>query len=438
MIEDSSASPPGPSPPAPDPELHLHLFALDYRASDRSALDGIVLAESEAPRLLRSMAERPALERIVLLMTCHRCEAYVITLDPLEAQHDVIQILSGDTQDLPWRHLSGFEAVLHLCRVACGLDSSLVGEGQVLGQVRRAWREAVDAGTAGSLLDRLFRVAISAGKRGREAPAIRPEAASLADAAVNLAAHQFLGLHGRNVLVIGSGEMGASLVKGLRRSGASVTVAARRIQRAADWGVPTIALEDVTQALETSDAVFSATGAPHAILSASAVEDAMARRRRSLLFVDLAVPPDVDPAVRSVHGALLLDVDDVARHAASEFRVPEDLLKRVEDIAASAAAAFGRWARARSVVPSIVLLREHAEEIRQAELARALRRLPDLTDRQRSVINAMASSIVNRLLHTPTVRLKQEQANGQGDHLVTALDILFAIRKKTGEGRLKP
>ncbi|MBI3975268.1 MAG: glutamyl-tRNA reductase [Armatimonadetes bacterium] len=410
--------------------MTVHLLALDYRRLPPAMRAQGLLPEAEAPRLLGRLAAGTAAAEVVLLATCHRCEVYAVTGAPDRLGAEVKAVLPIPVPAGQWRHLWGAEAIGHLCRVACGLDSSLVGEAQILGQVRRAWQEAAAAGTVGRILHRLFHLAVSAGKRARPLLGTDGRLTSLADLAVRLVAEQVDPLAGRRALVVGAGAMARAAVQSLLAAGVSeVVVAARHPEAAAALGarVAVAPLDRLTEVLAGVEVGLTATTAPGYLLDASAVRRVMAGRSRPLTLVDIAVPPDIDPEVRGIAGITLIDAETIAERARQMAPQPAETLARVEAVAASTAAAFDRWGRARAVVPAIVRLRRRAEEIQHAELARALRRLPQLDARERAVVTAMAAAIVNRLLHTPTARLTAEAGQGNGEPLRRALETLFAL-----------
>jgi len=409
--------------------MSIHLFVLDYRGLPASVRDKVAVPEADAQRVLARLAASPVLSETVLLVTCHRCEVYVAAFDPAQAAAWVQTVFSGDIPPLAWRHAAGPDAVHHLCRVACGLDSSVLGEAQVLGQVRRAWAGAVAAGTAGRLLNRLFQVALSAGKRARLV-GLGGRRESLAEVALHLATRHLGDLDSRRALVIGSGRMAGTVVRALRGRGVrEVVVAARRPERAAALGAPVISapLSRLREELVDADIGISATSASFAVIDAQTVKQVMARRRHPLILVDLAVPRDIDPAVRGIEGVTLFDADDVAAHASEIITPPAGVVQRAEAVAAASTAAFERWERARTCAPSIARLRFRAEQIQRAQVEKALRRLPNLTERERAVVERMAAAIVNRMLHVPIVRLKAEGTNGGGELLHQAFDALFDL-----------
>jgi glutamyl-tRNA reductase len=408
----------------------IHLFALDYRRLPDDQRTRTFLPEAEAPRALGRLAAGTAAAEVVLLATCHRCEVYAVTDAPDRLGTAVSRLLAMPVPAGEWRHLSGIETVRHLCRVACGLDSSLVGEEQILGQVRRAWQEATTVGTAGRIFHRLFRLAVSAGKRSRPLLGANGRPTSLVDVAVRLVEEQMASLAGCRALVVGAGAMARAAVESLVAAGiAEVVVATRHPERAAALGpgVAVVPLDRLTEVLACVEVSLTATTAPGYLLDAPTVRRVIAGRERPLTLVDIAIPANIDPAVRDVAGVTFIDAAMIVERAPQLATVPAETLARVEAIAASAAAAFDRWVQARAVVPTIVGLRRRAEDIQRAELARALRRLPHLNDRERAVVAAMAGAIVSRILHAPTARLTAEAARGNGEHLRRALEILFAL-----------
>lgn len=412
--------------------MTVRLLALDYRRLPPALRADAVLPEPETPTLLRQLARGPAVAEVAVVATCHRVEIYAITTAPQEWESAVWALLSWPAGADPWRRLAGAEAVRHLSRLACGLESSVVGEAQILGQVRRAWREASAGGTVGPIFDRLFRVAISAGKRARALTAGQERPPSLAHVAVRLASRT-MSLGGSRTLVVGAGAMARSAVESFLAAGVSqIVVAARDSHRAAtlDPRVTVASLESLPDLLDGVEVVLTATTAPGYRLDVSMVRRAMAGRGRRLTLVDMAVPPDIDPHVRDIAGVTLIDADMIAAEAPQVAALPAETLDRIEGIAREAAGAFTRWEHARAVVPTIVGLRRRAEEIRRAELARALRRLPDLDDRERAVVAALTGAIVSRLFHAPTVRLAAEAARGDGETLRRALETLFALERE--------
>lgn len=365
----------------------------------------------------------------VLLSTCNRLEAY-LACDDVDAARTRVTTELASRSGLSPAELAGAlrvaeddRASRHLFRVAAGLESPVPGEPQILGQVR----EAYAAGTAGPLLDRLFRDAVHAGRRVRAETALGDRPASLATAAVELARRGLGSLAERRVLIVGAGRMSEAAAAGFAAAGAEqVLVANRTAERAASLagrcGGRAVALHELAGVLPDVDVVVSSTRFPGFVLTASQV----AGRRRPLLLVDLAVPRDLDPSIGDLPRCRLHHLDDLAGAFAAP---PRRELACAEAIVAAEEERFREWRRALDVVPAIVALRRRAESIRVAELARADRELDALPERQRRLVDAVTSQILNKLLHAPTVRAKAAAGAGDGPRYAAVLEHLFALEE---------
>jgi glutamyl-tRNA reductase len=327
----------------------------------------------------------------------------------------------------------GEEAVEHLCAVACGLDSLVLGESQIQGQVADAHQLALAHSTAGPAIDALFRAALQAGKRARNETEINRHAASISHVAVELALQIFDDLATKTVTLVGAGEMAELAAKNLVDNGVGkLLVVNRSAGRAAalaqQYGGEALGWERLSQALWRSDIVISSTAAPHAILRPDSVAAAMRmRRNRPLFLIDIAVPRDVDPAVGELSNVFLYDIDDLQQVIEANLEQRRREVPRVQAIVRQQAAEFMAWFHARDVAPTIVDLRRHVDGIRQAELTWALNKLDGLSERERRVLLTFSQRLVNKILHQPTVRLK-EQANGRQAYRYTeTLRDLFGI-----------
>jgi glutamyl-tRNA reductase len=335
----------------------------------------------------------------VVLSTCNRTELYVATTDhgAGEIADSALRVLAGADADslapVAYR-LSDESAALHLFRVAAGLDSLVPGEGEILGQVR----DAYERGAPGPLLDRTFRMALHAGRRARLETAIGESPSSVPAAAAALAQQVFDGLEGKRVLLVGAGRTSELTARNLRSRGAAVTAVANRTlehaERLADeLGARALFLDDVEQVLSTADIVVSSTSAPGFVLTAEQLVPALrARRGRPVLFVDLAVPRDVDPALASVDGCFVYDVDDLEAVVAASLEGRRAEAVNAERIVAAEAERFRAWQASLAVVPAIASLRAFAEEIRSSELARVEGKLPES---ERAVVDTVTAQIVN-------------------------------------------
>jgi glutamyl-tRNA reductase len=327
----------------------------------------------------------------------------------------------------------GHEAGAHLCRVACGLDSMILGEPQIQGQVATAYQLAMTHHTAGAVLNALFRAALHSGKRARTETDISKHATSISHAAVELASQIFDDLAQKCVLLIGAGEMAELAAKNLVDNGvADLLVVNRSPERAANlarqFGGQALKWERLTQALCQADIVISSTAAPRAILTRENVSTAMhVRRNRPLFLIDIAVPRDVEPAVGALSNVFVYDIDDLKQVVQANLEQRRREIPRVQSIVEAEMNAFMAWFRALDVVPTIVDLRQHAERVREAELERAMRRLEHLSDQEQKVVASLSRRIINKILHQPTTRLKQHANDSQAYPYVAAIRDLFEL-----------
>jgi len=376
-----------------------------------------------------ALAERLDGEAVVL-STCNRTELYLVREDHAEELGvSTLTELAGDRgQELgaALYRLRDEAAALHLFRVAAGLDSLVPGEGEILGQVRSAF----EAGSTGPFLDRLFRQALHAGRRVRMETAINESPASVPSAAAALAQQVFDDLSGRRVLVLGAGKMSEATARNLVSRGADVAVVANRTpahgeELARRLAAQAVALDAVGAELERVDVVVSATSATGHVLSREAVAAALrARKGRPLLLVDLAVPRDLDPAINELDGCFLYDVDDLEAVVAETISGRRSEAARAERLVAEEADRFREWQAALDVVPTIASLRALAEEIRDSELARAGGRL---SERERKHVESVTSQILAKLLHLPTIRMKEAAAAADGVVYADVVRHLFGL-----------
>ena len=395
---------------------------------ERLAYDASALEEA----LARAAHRRPdaawPIAELAILSTCHRVELYAVARDTSGGEDAGFHALSTfltegrsiDRADFDScvRRSSGTAAVAHLCGVAAGLRSVVLGESEVLGQVDRAGETAERVGAAGPILSILFRAAERAGRRARAETVIGRNPASIGSVAVDLASRLASDVRGRNVLVVGAGKMGARAAAALRARGEwNITVMNRSYHRALELAEATqghgMSAELIQEGLEWADIVISSTGAPHTIITAPMARDAMATRpERPLICIDIAVPRDVDPSVRDIPGVRVFDVDDLQDRAGHGMAERRAAVPRVEAIIEEEVAEFERWRRTLRVEPLVRELRQHADTIRRRELDRALRRVPTLDDGARDQVERLSISLMNALLHEPTRRLRDDGNDG--------------------------
>ncbi|HET9324899.1 MAG TPA: glutamyl-tRNA reductase [Gaiellaceae bacterium] len=351
----------------------------------------------------------------VCLSTCNRTELYLAGSEAegagdraTEALADVGRIPRSELEPYLYR-LEQEAAATHLFRVAAGLDSLIPGEGEIQGQVRSAY----ERGAVGPLLDRLFRQALHTGKRVRTETAIGESPASVASAAAALAAQVFGDLGGRRIVVIGAGKVGELAARNLVSRGAELSfVANRTVDRASSlaerFGGEALPLESVEQQLVTAEIVVSSTAAREPVLTREQVERALpARKGRPLLVLDLAVPRDVEPAVKTLAGCFLYDIDDLQSVVEETLTGRRGEATRAEAIVEAEGERFRAWLQSLDSVPAITSLRDRAEAIRRRELAKAGPRLAGLSEGELHAVESLTNQIVNKLLHQPIMRLKE-------------------------------
>ncbi|MCJ7702169.1 MAG: glutamyl-tRNA reductase [Anaerolineales bacterium] len=362
-----------------------------------------------------------SLQELVILSTCNRVELYAVTT---HSSFDLLEAFLAEIQNIPIPEFSSHiyrlqndEAVGHLLAVAAGLDSVVLGEPQILGQVTEAYSVAGRHGTAGKILSRLFQSAIHAGKRARTETSIAHNPASISSVAVNRISETVSQLSQAQVMVLGAGEMAELAVEALRKRGAGrIVVVNRTVQRAQElarrWDGQAAALEMLLELLPQMDIVITSTGAPHTIIQASMVEKAMQLRPdRPMVFMDIAVPRDVDPEVGAIPAVSLYDMDTLAAQLEHSLSQREAEIPQVKEILVEELSSFQEYLATLDVIPLIVELRQQANDIRQAELEKVIRRMPDLPSDAQEHIEILTKSIVNKILHSPTARLRKE-ANG--------------------------
>ena len=375
----------------------------------------------------------------VILSTCNRTEVYTVAEKATGSR--VANFLS-DISGLPHFVVASYrydfqqrEVVRHLFRVASGVDSMIVGETQILGQVRQALDRAKLAGATTPPLVRLFQRAVKVGRSVRQATDISRNAASVSSASVDLVGRLMPDIAAAGVLVVGAGKIAQRVAKTLADRGVSrITIINRTFQRAAELsaalGVAARPFEELGEALVSADVVITATGAAEYLVGGPMVKEALKQRKqRPLYFIDIAVPRNIDPEVAKIKGVSLHDIDDLRSIAEANLQAREREVVKVEKIIEGEVSKFMAWWDAQEVLPTLTALRSKAESIRRAELARALGKLPDLSEAQRSSLEAMSCAIVNKLLHQPTIVLKQGR---DGTSYAWAIQELFGLDGKSG------
>ena len=414
-------------------------IGVSHRSAPLEMLERLTLAPEQRPKALADLAGRDHLTEVVVLSTCNRFEVYTVAERFHGGYHDVLTFLS-DIGDLALDELSRHlevrhddDAVRHLFDVAAGLDSAVLGESEILGQVKQAWEEARLEQAAGPMLNLLFRHASEVGKRARTETAIARNITSVSQAAVALAADRLGDLAGREVLVLGAGGIAEGMVVAL--AGAEVgrlAIANRTSPRAealaARVGADAVPLSSIGALLESVDVLLAGTGAQSALVEHADLAAVVARRDgRPLLIVDAAVPRNVDVTVAGIDGVTLLDMDDLRAFADLGRRERTLEVDRVSEIVEEEVARFADIRSARELDPLVTSLHGLAESLRRTELERHQAVLATLDDDQRAAVEALSRGIVAKLLHGPTVRVKGAAGSLRGDRLADSLRELFDL-----------
>jgi glutamyl-tRNA reductase len=415
------------------------VVGLNHRTVPLDLLERMAVPDAALAKALHDVAGREHVAEVVVLSTCHRTEVYVVAERfhgaVQDIRHFLCELASAPPEDFTDHLYTYFEdaTAVHLFSVAAGLDSVVVGESEVLGQVRAAWERAREEHTSGPRLDSLFRHALVAGKRARSETAIARGTTSVAQAAVAMAIERLGSLAGARVLVLGSGEMGEGMAVALSGAGAADVLVANRtweraVTLAARVGGRAVPLSGLVDALVEVDLVLTSTGAPSLVVESSDLAAVMAARpRRPLLIVDVAMPRDIDPSAAELDGVTLLDLNDLRAFAEAGLDVRRREVPQVRAIVAEEVARHTEHVSARRAVPTVVALRERAEATREAELARFRARLQRLDPQEREAVEALTRGIIAKLLHDPTVRLKDAAGSARGERLADALTELFDL-----------
>jgi glutamyl-tRNA reductase len=416
------------------------VVGLNHRTVPLELLEPMTVRADSLPKALHDLLGREHITEAVVLSTCMRTEIYAVADAFHGAMADVRNFLaewSGSEPETFCDYLYSFygdSAISHLFRVASGIDSAILGEGEIVRQVRDAWRLARHEDAAGPTLSHLFRHAIEVGKRARSETAIARGTTSLSQAAVSMAAERLGGLQGQTIFVVGAGEMGQGIAQALASvSGiGEILVTNRTWSRGAalakQVGGRPLAFGDVAAALEQTDLLLTSTGAPNLLLDADDLQAVLpARQGRPLLVVDVAVPRDVDPAVGNLAGVTLLNMDNLKAFADAGMAQRRQEVSAVDQIVTEEVERFVQLTAYREAAPVVSALRDRAEELRQAELQRHRARLAGLNDRQRAAVESVTRGMLAKLLHEPTVRLKAASGSARGDQLADAIRTLFDL-----------
>ena len=420
--------------------MHIVVVGLSHTTAPVEIREKLAVPESRLGEALTRLCAYQGIKEGILLSTCNRVEVYAVVED-LEAGYSRIQEFLADahlsvsseqlTPHLYWQ--TGDRAITHLFRVACSLDSMVVGESQILGQVKDAFETALTHKTTGLILNKVVKKAISVAKRVRTDTRIAETAVSVSYAAVELAKKIFSDLRDKTVLLVGAGEMAKLAARHFMAAGVRhVLVTTRTPQHAVvladQFSGTAVPFEQFREEMATADIVLVSTGAAHYLVGSDDVQRAVKQRmNRPMFLIDISVPRNIDPAVRHVDNAFLFDIDDLKCRVEQNRGERLQEAERAEHMVIEEVAAVRQWLQTLEVTPTIVALKGRVEDIKRAEVEKVLARLGHLPPQERALVEAMASSIVNKLIHNTMVTLKSEVTTADGAAFVEAARRFFNL-----------
>ena len=413
--------------------MKVYALGLSHRTAPLDIREGVAFTKDELPQVLHDL--RDTSEDMVILSTCNRTEFYSTAINGKALQEGLAAFLDkkipGVNGNLS-KYLYSYEqedAVRHLFRVASGLDSMILGEDQILGQVREGYATAISNGSARGLISKVFHHALRVGKKARRETRIGENALSISSAAVETAKRTLGDISQRRVMVIGAGEAGKLVARAMKDRGvAQVLVINRTLKRAQELaqelGGEAASFDNLETLLGTVDIVVSSTGSQEILLTQELVARAASKRNGSpLLVVDIAIPRDADPAIGKIPGVSLLDMDDLESVSRANHQAREMEASKVEDIIDDEVARFSEWWTSLKVAPSIAQLKAQAELLRQGELLKTLKKMPHLSEEDTARIEILSRALVKKLLHNPIASIKENPAYMETAQHLFGLDV---------------
>ncbi|HVQ58568.1 MAG TPA: glutamyl-tRNA reductase [Solirubrobacterales bacterium] len=421
----------------------LLALGVSHKTAPLDLRERLSLTEGRAVGALRELTEAPGIHEAAAISTCNRTELYLIVSDPVEAESTALSVLTRQAETRPTEllghlySLRATDAARHLLRVTAGLDSMILGEAEIQGQVKRAYELALVEGGTGPILNRLFRAALTAGGRAREETGISQKGLSIPSVAVELAQRSLGDLSERRVLMVGAGDTAELVARALSARGVhTVFVANRHYDRAIGlaqrFDGSAVRIEELPEQLAAADIVVSATNSPHHIIERDDLAQVMDEREgRPLLAIDIAVPRDIAPDCREIAGVSVYDIDDVQQIVERNASGREAEARQAELIIEAELDRFERWLAALEVMPTIAALRERGDEVVRRVMAENENRWEGLGEADRERVEAMAKAIASRLLHEPTLRMRRSAGEEDAYQYVSALKELFGLDVET-------
>ena len=429
--------------------MELLVVGLNHNTAPIEIRECLAFSEDKVEEALAKVHALPSIKENMIVSTCNRVEVYAATRETEKAIYDVKDFLSRyhgvslkDFEKSLYTHV-GEEAVRHIFRVASSLDSMVLGEPQILGQIKGAYDSSQQVNTSGLILHRLLHRAFHVAKRVRTETKIAISAVSVSSAAVELAKKIFGTLEKKTVLLIGAGEMCELAARHLVSGGVEkILVANRTYERAVslaqEFRGEAIPFEEMGMGLKKTDIVLSATNSPQYLIGHDQITKVMKdRKQKPIFFIDIADPRDIEPKVGDIGNVYLYNIDDLQKVANENIKDRQKEAQRAEAIVQDEVTKFVNWYRSLDVTPTLVALRKKFEDIRKKELEKTLSLHPDLSDKEKRSLEALTSAIINKILHTPITLLKQTNEEAMADLYLDALHALFGLPEKSLETFLK-
>ena len=418
--------------------MQLALVGISHKTAPVEIRERLAFNSEALRSALTALVGRQEITEAIILSTCNRVEVVAESPDDRLIREFLCEFhqIPHDSVSQHFYSFRNADAIRHVFRVAASLDSMMIGEPQILGQVKEAYRIAADAGTVGMHLSALMNRAFAVAKKVRSETGISQSAVSISYAAVELARKIFGDLAGKTVMIIGASKMGELAAKHLKRAGvSSVLVTNRTFERAVElakvFAGAAVPFEHFTDHMDRADIVISSTGAPHFIIGRSLAEQIIYRRKnKPMFFIDIAVPRDIDPAVNEIGNAFVYDIDDLQQVIDANLKERMKEASRAEEIVDSEVQAFCLKMQSREVVPTIMQLRDTLERLRRDEIERNRRHLRDLSPEQQAAVDQITKSIVNKILHSPIEQLKEMAHNPQGPDFADLIRKIFNIKSQ--------
>jgi len=418
--------------------MQLSLVGLSHKTAPVEIRERLAFDDQDLGEALRSLVNREGVSGAMILSTCNRVEILAEAPDDAPVREFLCSYhrVSSETMSNYLYTLRNNDVIRHVFRVASSLDSMIVGEPQILGQIKAAYRTAMDAGTVGMHIGPMMNRAFVVAKRVRTETAIAESAVSISYAAVELARKIFGDLSGKSVMIIGASKMGELAAKHLKRNGvSSVLVTNRTFERAVEMARvfegAAIPFEQLDDHIDRADIVISSTGAPHFVVTKSQAEQIIRRRmNRPMFFIDIAVPRDIDPAVNDIDNLFLYDIDDLQQVVDENLQERQSEAVRAETIVDSEVEAFCSKLQSGEVVPTIVGLQEAMEKVRRDEIERYRKDLGPLTGQQQDALQRITQSMIKKILHSPIAELKNLTRHADGQEQIELIRKIFNVKDK--------